>query len=384
MADHKKKKRIMTKFRMTEISAVDRPAQSPALAVIMKRVEDNKIEKRTVLASMEVLHTHAVVIDDYAKINKGGSTSWAGTTAEDQHSHDFVINEDGTITIGANEGHLHLVDKNVEEITKNGLTDEQLTNLGLVVEFQKGKSTATNGGQQSGSEDEIMMTDTEKAAMQKAQDDLDSVKKSLAIAVALGALNDGQTAIYKSLKDEAAEEFLAKSNEDREAIVTVAKQAAADKNAVVYKSNAGIEFRKSDDPRLVAMAKDGDIMAAKLAKSDQRSADLEISKRATELFKNLSGEGTTHEALLKAVDGIEDETVRKAVMETLGKQDAGISVLLKEHGTSIVAKVTTGDADAELEVLTKAYVAEHPEVNYFDAYGIVAEANAELYSKAVG
>ena len=44
-SEYKRKRRRMKKFTMTEISAVDRPAQYPALAVIMKRDNNTEIKE---------------------------------------------------------------------------------------------------------------------------------------------------------------------------------------------------------------------------------------------------------------------------------------------------------------------------------------------------
>lgn len=378
--DGKRRKMVMTK--LTAVALTARGANQEAHVTFFKSHKggESTVEKRTVLASMEALHTHAVQIDDYARINKGGSTSWAGGEGN-QHSHDFVINDDGSVEIGANEGHLHYVDKNVEQIIKSGLSDEQLLALGLEVVLTEDESTANKGGKQSATEDNTM-TDVEKAA-QKAKDDLALLKTQLATAVLLGSMNDGQRAYHKNLDEAGQAEFLAKSVEDRDTIVKTADEAANVANPVVYKTHKGVEFFKNDDTRMVEMAKEGDLRDAKIAKQEGIIADSAIAKRATELFKNLSGEQATHNALLKAVDGIEDEAIRKNVMETLQKSDAGISDILKAHGTQDLT-VSDNEAGDKLEALAKKYVSDNPTVNYYDAYDIVAKANAELLQKAVG
>lgn len=381
--DGKKRKMVMTK--LTAVALTARGANPEANVTFFKshKGSESSVEKRTVLASIEALHSHAVQIDDYAKLNKGGSTSWAGGEGN-QHSHDFVIEEDGSVTIGANEGHLHFVEKNVEQITKTGLSDEQIADSGLVLKFEKDTSTADNGGQQSANEDNTM-TDAEKAA-KKAADELTLLKNQLALAVLIGSMNDAQKAHHASLDEAGQADFVAKSVEDREAIVTAAVKAAKEDNAEVYKSKDGTKFFKSDDPRLVQMAKDGDIRDAKLAKAEAIAADGEVAKRATDLFKNLSGDATAQTALLKSVDGIKDEEIRKSVMAILAKSDAGISDLLIEHGSShVVAKAGSADeANGKLEALAKKYVLDNPGTNAFDAYGIVGDQNPELYAKAVG
>jgi hypothetical protein len=381
--DGKKRKMVMTK--LTAVALTARGANPEAHVTFFKSHKggESSVEKRTVLATMEALHTHAVVIDDYAKLNKGGSTSWAGGEGN-QHSHDYVIEDDGSVTIGANEGHLHFVEKNVEQITKSGLSDEQIADLGLVVNFQKDELAANTGGQQSANEDSTM-TDAEKAA-KKAADELTLLKNQLALAILMGSMNDAQKAHHASLDEKGQTEFLEKSVEDREAIVTAAAKAAAEDNAVIYKSAKGVEFFKNDDPRLVEMAKDGDVQAAQLAKSAETVANAEVAKRATEVFKHMSGTASAQTALLKSVDGIEDETVRKEVMEILAKSDAGIAALTTEHG-SAHTDVTKGDAaaaHAKLEGLAKKHVVDNPGTNAFDAYVLMGEQNPELYTQAVG
>lgn len=381
--DGKKRKMVMTK--LTAVALTARGANPEAHVTFFKSHKggESSVEKRTVLATMEALHTHAVSIDDYAKLNKGGSTSWAGSEGN-QHTHDFVIEDDGTVTIGANEGHLHFVEKNVEQITKTGLSDEQITDSGLVLKFQKDDPTANKGGKQSGNEDNTM-TDAEKAA-KKAADDLTLLKNQLALAVLMGSMNDAQKAHHAKLDEAGQAAFLEKSVEDREAIVQTAIELAKADNAEVYKAKDGTVFTKSSDPLMVKMAKDNDILAAQLAKMAEATANSEVAKRATEVFKHMSGTASAQTALLKSVDGIADAEVRKEVMEILAKSDAGIAALTQEHGSAHV-DVTKGDADAanaKLEGLAKRYVDDNPGTNAFDAYVKVSEANPKLYTQAVG
>lgn len=382
--DGKKRRMFMTK--LTAVALTARGANPEAHVTFFKiNKSEASVEKRTVLASMEELHTHAVVIDDYAKLNKGGSTSWAGSSSESQHTHDYVIEDDGSVTIGVNEGHSHSVDKNVEQITKSGLSDEQITDSGLVLTFKKDESAANKGGNLSGNEDNTM-TDAEKAA-QKSADNLALLKTQLALAVLMGSMNDAQKAFHGKLDDdEKKKKFLAKSVEERQVIVDAAIELAKSNNAVVYKSHDGTEFFKSDDIRLVDMAKKGDIQAAQLLKAAEKTADQEVAKRATEVFKNMTGDAEVQTALLKSVDGIKDEEIRKQVMEMLAKSDAGIAALSEEHGHQHVSKGDNSKAEAniKLEGLAKAHSEKNPGVNAFDAYGIVSDANPELYKLAVG
>jgi len=373
--DGKRRKMKMTK--LTAVALTARGANQHAHVTFFKSDKSHtSVEKRMALTSIEIDHAHGVTIDDWALAQGGGQTTYHGPAA-DEHNHPYLIKSDGTIEIGAADGHIHFVEQTSDGITKNGLTEEQLVFAAISVT----KSTANNGGKQSGNKEDIPMTDAEKvaAALKTAQDDLALSKKALVTAVAMGTMNDGQRAMHKSLTGDAQDEFLAKSVEDREAMV----KAANDDNAVVYTTLKGIEFRKSDDSRMVEMAKSNDDMSKLLAKQTAATANLEVAKRATELFKNMTGDAATHTALLKAVETIEDKDLQKSVIECLEKNDAGIAAVLTTHGTVVVNK-DADNAEAQLESMTKALMEKTAGLDYLDAYEKVCEANPTLMEKAVG
>jgi len=110
----KKRKNVMKEFVMDEISAVDFGAQEPAIAVLMKRrpTTDGLVEKLIALTSSDNGHQHAIHLGRYEWKEGGGQTSYQGEGSEefDNHSHPFVINDDGTVTIGEANGHTHTVD----------------------------------------------------------------------------------------------------------------------------------------------------------------------------------------------------------------------------------------------------------------------------------
>lgn len=109
------RKRKMVKFTIHEISAVDKGAQEGALATIMKRAdgapENNAgelMEKLMLLTSVDGDHQHGISLDRYDLKNGGGSTHGSNLAGGDgYHSHPYVINADGTLTIGMSDGHTH-------------------------------------------------------------------------------------------------------------------------------------------------------------------------------------------------------------------------------------------------------------------------------------
>ena len=165
--EKKKRRRRMKKFTITELSAVDRPAQEGALVTIMKRDDsgddgdlekvlmaprssekrgdfvsrfmgndamkrefperdqrlavanrqfltkknygglDKSFDRIPVLTSAEDGHTHIVWVTG----RRGGETTFGMSPGEDgrNHDHPWVIEVDGSLTIGENDGHTHTI-----------------------------------------------------------------------------------------------------------------------------------------------------------------------------------------------------------------------------------------------------------------------------------
>jgi len=526
----RRRRRDVTKIRIDEGSYVDRPAQEPAIAVFLKRDGDSvskvlptpnegesrsdfisrfissddaqsefssdrqrlaaaistyedatkrapadgeevaKADYPSVITTAVDGHTHLVYIHGRT------GTTWYGQSpdAEVAHDHAFIVNSDGTITIGENLGHTHEVDaESLRQAMLEMLVEEQ--GGGAVVADVVFERRATGGAIDVENADideivlgldwgEIVMRDSEGCMLAKAAlpdgtfpirteadlvsaiytvsadreqhrgarshivkrarvlglDDLlpdelveiarkaagpvggDDVNKrtedsvmdpknkvekadservaeleaELALAKSVGDLSDAERAHYDALEGEAQSAFLAKSADQRAAEL----EDIAKGDPVVYTATDGSEFRKSDDPRLVAMAKRNDEQARQLAKAAVDKAQAGFEKRATDELPNLGGDVATRAAILKAVDGIADEEVRKSALEVLKGANATNGDIFTKRGTS-EAGSDKGAVD-QLDGLAKAYAAEKG-VDYFTAYEKVAEANPELAAKAI-
>jgi len=210
--------------------------------------------------------------------------------------------------------------------------------------------------------------------------------EALEVATKVAELSDAEREIYKSLEGEAQHDFLHATPEQRAA--EVAKQN--DSNPVVYKAKNGTEFRKNDDPRLVQMAKERDEERADFLKMQAEREQERYEKRADEELPNLPGEVQTRAAILKAVDGIEDEATREEAIKALKAQNTRMGEALREVGTAGIRKqddVNQGtgakNAHEELEKRAREYVKEHPETSFYEAYDIVSGADPELAKRAV-
>jgi hypothetical protein len=369
------KRRHMTKFRLDEISAVDFPAQIHARAVLMKRA----IKKSMALTTAEDGHTHLIDTVDYdGREVRAGMSSWVN-----DHSHPWIMELNGSITIGEAEGHTHSIETIV-----------------------KGKSPAQTGeGETASTEDKSMPEnkteaqiaaerDAVKADLEKAQGDLAKATAALETATAdlkflkaKDAMSDKERAAMANMDDEEAGNFVFMSTDARaEKMATIAK-AAEDKDPVVYTSDTGSVFRKSDDPRLVTMAKERDADRKEAETLRKQAADAAFTKRAETELQYLPGTVAVRSAILKAVSGIEDETLRTEAEKVLKAHNArhagafetiGHSIVKKDDGTAF----TKADASSELNRLAKAR-AEKDGIDFYEAYDKVSEENPTLLQTAI-
>ena len=241
-------------------------------------------------------------------------------------------------------------------------------------------------------EDSMSKTAEElQAELTKSADELAKANARAERMEQLAGLSDAERAHYKSLKGKAQDEFLAKSADERKAEVNDVLAKAKEADPVVYKSATGTEYRKSDDPRLVEMAKRDDEREKDLAKMREEAANANFEKRATTEFAKFKGELDVKTALVKAIAGIKDDTLRSGVEAMLKAAHGAVQLTLKEIGSKkddYSADDTDGDekasAEQKLDRLAKARAAEKNEP-YIKAYQAVlnSDEGKALYAKSV-
>lgn len=432
------KKRIMRAFKINEISAVDKPAQAGARAMLMKR-DDTKVEDESLIAKGAMLtssiegHSHLI----YCLEDSGGSTSYSQMIGEPHgHTHPYVITNEGKVIIGEAEGHTHEIVAFGKVTNKKNEDDKEFGpgDYAYVGDIEKTESwklrlTDIPGGTPDPrtvsaavaalsklddlSEEELTAVThrVSKAWLdanpEKTQDELPDILKAkklktskkeidmtkeemeailakkdaeLTKANQIASLSDVEKAHYNTLADADKETFLAKSADDRKSII----KNLSDSNPVVYKSVDGHEFRKNDDPRLVSMAKSAD-ENAKVAKAATEALDnANLQKRALEEFKNLPGTAEEKAALLKSIDGIADEAVRKSALAAVKAGDNALSGAFVRKGATNGSTVESGSPTDELDKMAKKY-AEENKVNYHKAYDVVTqtEEGRKLYQQTL-
>lgn len=446
-------KRVINKLTITELSAVDKPAQEGAVVTILKR------EGSTLLLTVkdDTGHSHFIDADVKASL-----TSYSMDEGGHGHDHPFVINVDGTVTIGEADGHSHSIDENdlnqmlmtlamkeaivhdmsleqnegfersarkkpkyltrkfdsdccmedgswpihteqdikkaidsYEIVEKNVEVAQHIKNradaLGLKLNVSKNSISFVNAVNPNGGNIlEIDMPNSKDTAtdaeLQKSLDDttaeLETIKAELEISKALNEMDASHKTYYDSLTKAKKKAFLEKSAEDR----NVEIEKATSQDPVVYTSESGEVFHKSDDPRIVRMAKRADESDKRYKEEFEKRRDGELQKRAESELQFMPGSVETRVALLKSVDAIEDEETRNEVLKSLKATNAAMSKAFTTIGTTegdaSSLPETADGANAELDKLAKKRQ-EEKQVNYFDAYDQVSNENPELHKRAV-
>lgn len=342
MTKPKDKLRVMKDLDLREISLVDQPMQDPARVAILKRGGENAdVLKRIAITSQTGGHAHSVLTANYA----GGENRIGQTSYVDGHTHDWVMDEAGNIFIADAMGHSH----GIAVLTKN--------QPGAPAAGEVEQPAGTTKAAPSGAEIDNM-TPEQLAALQKAADEskakIAELTKANERSQSILALNAEQRAHFDTLKGNDQDQFLALTAEQRADVVKNLRDA----NPVVFKSADGTEYRKNDDARLIKMAKENDQRAVELAREQSIRKQADLEKRAGDEFKTLGGDVVVKAALLGAVEGIADATVRGKVLEALKAHDAGLGAAFQRVGTTTPANVNKRAGD-RLDELAKAYAASN-------------------------
>ena len=346
-------KRIMREFRIDEVSGVDNPAQEGARVAIMKRAEpkgdippdgsysltldtselENVVKSEIrkgmgdladLLTSEEEGHQHGIGVSRCDGEIAYYVSYASGPDDEAGHSHPLARSDSGYV-LGVVAGHTH---------TTGQETISQAV-LALVT-----KNDAAKGG-------EAMTEKTEN------QPTVEELQTQLARTQAVVALTGEERAHFEALPEEARTAFLAKSADDRKAEIEAVAKAEQDANPVVFTAADGTEFRKSDDPRAIAMAKRLDATEQENAALKARDEQTTLEKRAEAELPHLPGDVKTRAAMLKAIDGIEDEAQREAALGALKAQNEAMSKAFQTYGHG--AQPEPGSPADQLDKLAKGY-----------------------------
>lgn len=355
--DGKTTRRRLKKVRISEISIVDQPAHTPARVAILKRRDDVAKNKRA-LTTSDAGHAHSLLL-----IGRDGSSIMSGETslelAEDgtMHTHPWVANEAGEITVGMSHGHIH----GVAILVKNqGVDDTPETD----------DNSPDQSAESTGESDTDMTKQTEpdpKDAVQKQIDELTQSNERLAQIV---ALSPEQRSHFEKLADSDKDEFLSKSSDERDAVVKNARDA----DPIVFEDkDAGIVLRKSSDPTTIALAKQAKESRVELARERALRKRDDLEKRAGTEFPNMRGETGPKADLLGAVEQLPEEA-RGPVMEMLKAHDAGLGKAFERIGDAGAPDPDNQSASDRLDSLAKS-LAKEKDITHYEAYDEVLKTD---------
>jgi hypothetical protein len=272
--------------------------------------EEISLVKRACLTTAAAGHTHMISGIDDAMCGSTSNETMPGVGADYYgrwHSHPWIRGEDGSITIGEQEGHTHEMAGSSSSVKR---APEPVAS---------GKSTTAPPAAK------VSTTTQESNQMS----DTATLRKQLSIAL---TLTDAQRLHAVTLDDAERDTFLAKSAGDRETIVKAAQEA----DPVLYTrtDGTGAVIRKSQGQLLADVAKQADQAMALAAGEVAKRQDVELQKRADTVLKHFAKPVAVRAAILKAVDGIADEKVRAEALESLAGADAACAELAKAQGVS--------------------------------------------------
>lgn len=212
-----------------------------------------------------------------------------------------------------------------------------------------------------------------------------ALTKGLLVLEQKSTLTDAARAHLATLTGADADAFLAKSVNERAAIVDAISKAAEATNAVVYTSKSdGAIYRAKDDPRLVEMAKREDLRNEELTKSREAIEKGEFEKKALATIPLFTKSVDVGTYIMRSVvkGGGDQKTVDDAVAALKGANGA-LEILGKMQGT-LVDDVKGGNDpksvfDAELAKFAKG-VNKTPAAATSDF--IRTQQGADLYADA--
>lgn len=329
-------KRRMTKMFLHEISAVDKPAQEGATVSMFKR--DFSAQERHDAAA-----SGAAMPDGSFPIK----------SREDLHNAMQAIGR--AKNPGEAKAHIRSRAKAL------GLESE----LSDAFKKDSTQDPASSAGNPTMTPEQI----------EQLKKDAEQATKRAERAEKVSKLSDAEKQILNGLPADQQDAFLNQTPEHRAA--EVAKRA--DSNAVIYTATDGAQFRKSDDPRLVAMAKRADDETKRRIEAESVSKREKLEKRAGEDLKFLKGATNVKADLLAAIESMPAET-QKAVNEMLKGHNEKMAKAFEEVGAD-----GEGESDAEqaLEKMAQEFQKADKKLTFEAAYAKALESDEgrELYQQ---
>ena len=410
----------LTNLLFHRISSVDNPAMEDAQAVIMKRREPvNKDGQAEILTSVEQGHQHGISIESWDnKIHLYVASGKMAGESDYGHSHSIMV-KDGKYMLSMNVGHTHTVDQETLQqamLTRAGIKKEEgeqavtdtvteaettptqlalddgttttfsiedLTKLKDLLaqekesaEVEKTEAKTEPATQTETTQEQTTMTSTPPTEQKSESIDVTKFEDEITYLKAVISLEKSHRGFFDQLSADEQRTFAKKSMSDRDSQMA----ASRDLDPVVYTTDQGVEIRKSSGDTVIMLARSNDEARRENRElREARERDV-LEKRADDEIGHLSGDLDTRVELLRAIDKIDDETVRTNVLATIKANDAGVSRAFKNYGS--LGQSDPRDPEVELDRLAKNLAAEKG-ITEAQAYVQVAKTDKgrELYAR---
>lgn len=234
-------------------------------------------------------------------------------------------------------------------------------------------------------EKEFAMSDDLSKALERIEA-LEAQNADLRKVAVLAKMSDAEKAYTADMDDDDRAAFMAKTPEQRKALMDKATEMAKAADPLVYTADDGTEYHKSAGDTAIRLAKQADESARRVADLEKAAADTELTKRAEAQLAHLPKSLDVRKAVLRAVESIEDTSVRTEGLELLKAADATYAAAFGVKGHNQVPDLEKAGgakgAQAKLDRLAKAHATENG-VDFYVAYDAVSKSNPELLAKAL-
>lgn len=414
------KRFIIKDMTVREVSTVDRPAQAGARAVLMKRGEVPELElakatfEQTLRGNLLSEQVRDAFYKTFNNLYSGKdafrkaladelAAGGDGTKASESFKQWFgtLVDQALGAAKALDAGEVAELEKTINKAATDWLDSQETdmlikTRAELEAAINKAKGEGDNvthgtitaihkAASELKAEDALPKEGPlAKAAAPAEDEDAKKLKAKVERMEKRDALSADLRKHYDTLTtDEARDAFLAKDAGAQQ----VEFQKAAGDDPVVYTTLDGIDIRKSAGDAVVSALKSADSARREVAVEKAQRVNLELEKRAETELKGLGGTMAGKKALLKALDGIEDEGVRKSAQEVLSSANeiAGKGNIFEKAGSGAAASIEKGSAETKLEKMAQDR-AKEKSISFEKAYDEVldTEDGQKLYAEMLG
>lgn len=413
--DKKQKKRLMHSFTIKEISAVDRPCQEGAIAVMTK----NFVDPKTPTSDDFIKMSFRQALDESTMNQKFSDAfytafenSWNLNDAFKEGLKDAF--QDGEETLRQYIEEVTIMARAALERTKTLTKDGNIDSIAIKEAIEKASAELIKTCKELKMTEITNKNELEKAIAKFEKDggtnaDINAItlaatnlglEKCLPAAGALAksdsnaeieklqarldkrdaidALDSDELEHYNALSKMEQDEFLGKPKKDK-------KKDIAAKNAddpVLHKCVDGTVIRKSDGPTVLALAKGRDEDKVKIAELEKSSTETIIEKNAAEKYPNVATNVAV--SMLKSANAVGIDTPEgKSVVSTLENLNKGNGSLFDANGSDQKSDLNKTTADAVSDFNSKVIEIEKRDgISKVEAMSKARGENAELFAEA--